>query len=386
MSSNPQKLGLLLFAILGGVAVLALLIERQTSHQVHPAPAKISMAGMSPENHASNQITTAAASVKLSADFLKQASEKLKGLDANGAREELEALRAALAAMPTNEAVALIRQFLDSKADAPTHLGFKIAGHGWLDEAPTMRTFLLDELGRIDPAAAADYARVILANMDSPDEWAVALRNLARGDDSDAARQLLEEKTSEMLQYQPWQQNPSSGFLEAFDVAVYLGGTSLLPMLTGLVEQQGNPAIGHASYLALDRLVINAPATTLNALLANMNSMQGRELTRADYFSRADVSDPQQRQILENYLLNPNVTPPELNAFANIFPNENFMISPNLLTQSPAISHEALVSRDKESLQVMQEWLADPRFAGVRPVLEIAASRLEGFVKQEDGK
>ena len=101
--------------------------------------------------------------------------------DAKTARELLAELRAALSAMPKNEAVAAIKQFLDSKADAATQLGFKVAKNGLLDDAPTLRTFLLDELARIDPAAAADYSKVILASKDSPDEWAVALRNLANG-------------------------------------------------------------------------------------------------------------------------------------------------------------------------------------------------------------
>src|ERR1019366_6538299 len=124
--------------------------------------------------------------------------------DAKAARQSLAELRRALSVRPTAAAVAAIRQFLDSKEDASTHLGFKVAGSGLLDEAPTLRTFLLDELARLDPAAAADYAKVVLANMDSPDEWAVALRNLALGNTSTEARALLLQKTEQMLQYAPW--------------------------------------------------------------------------------------------------------------------------------------------------------------------------------------
>ena len=237
--------------------------------------------------------------------------------------------------MPTNAAVAAIRQLLDSKMDASTHLGFKVASNGFLAEAPSLRAFLLDELGRLNPAAAAEYSKVILTSMDSADEWAVALRNLARGDTSADGRALLEQKTGEMLQFEPWQQNPSAGYLESFDVAVYLGGTSLIPTLSNLVRSQDNPALAHASFLAMDRLTINDPATTLAALQADPDLMQGRESTRADYFSRANVNDPQQRQILENYLLNPQTTPAEIDTFAGIFPNANFMVSQNLLTQTP---------------------------------------------------
>lgn len=303
--------------------------------------------------------------------------------DAATARKELAELRAMLSAMPVNEAVAAIKQFLDSKDDAATHLGFKVAKNGLLDDAPTLRTFLLDELARIDPAAAADYSKVILASKDSPDEWAVALRNLAWGDTNADGRALLEQKTGEMLQYQPWQQNPSMGFLEAFDMAVYIGGTSLMPVLTELVQQQNNSAVAHASFLALDRLVINNPAATLAALLADPNSMQGREATRADYFARANVGDPQQKQILENYLLNPQTSAAEIEAFAGVFPNANYMISPNLLTQSQTPNRAALVNRDVESLRAVQGWITDPRFAQLLPSLQKMQVRLAGFVQQE---
>jgi hypothetical protein len=316
------------------------------------------------------------------AQRLREMGESLKAsADAANSRRSLAQWRAELAAMPRDAAVSAIRQFLNSKEDAPTHLGFKVSGSGLLDEAPTLRTFLLDELARIDPAAAADYSKVILAGMDSPDEWAVALRNLASGDSSADGRALLEQKTIAMLQYQPWQQNPSVGYLEGFDVAVYLGGTDLLPTLSDLVRQQ-DPALSHASYLALDRLVINNPATVLGALEAAPDLMQGREATRADYFARADVRDPQQRQVLETYLLNPSLSASELQTFAGIYPNANYMISPNLLTPTPTPDHNALMDRDAQSLAVVQQWMADPRFASLGPALQSITARLRNFVQQ----
>ena len=99
-----------------------------------------------------------------------------------------------------------------------------------------------------------------------------------------------------------------------------------------MVQSQTDPAISHAAFLALDRLVINNPTAVLQSLEAQPDLLTGWESTRADYFARADVSDPQQRQVLQNYLLNPAISAAELQTFAGIFPNANFMISPNLLT------------------------------------------------------
>jgi len=318
----------------------------------------------------------------MSSSSLQQTFDLLKGAPAAATQLHLADLRRKLALMPTNAAVAEIRRFLDSRADAPTHLRFKIMEGGNLEEAPTLRTFLMDELLRLDSVAAAEYAKVVLASKDSPDEWAVALRNLARGDASADGRALLEQKTVELLRHQPWQQEPSVGFLEAFDAAVFVGGTKAIPALSDLVRRKDNQAVAHAAYLALDRLVINDPVQTLTAIQTTSESMQGREQTRANYFARGDVRDPRQRELLESYVLNLQTSAAELEAFAGVYPNANFMISPNLLTQNQTPDRAALVARDAESLRVVREWIADPRFAKQRPALEKISSRLEEFVRQ----
>lgn len=305
--------------------------------------------------------------------------------DAKISRLTLEGLRAKLAAMPKAEAVALICKFLDGKTDAATRLGFKVTSNGLLSEAPTFRTFLLDELARLDPAAAADYAKIILASMDSPDEWAVALRNLLRGDSSSDASALAKTKFMQMLVYADWQRSPSIGYLEAFDVAVQLGDPDFVPPMTGLLTATNNPAVAHAAYLSLDRMVINNPVQTLTALATDPSAMAGRELVRADYFARLDVRDPRQEALLENYLLSPQLSPAELQQFIGVFPNANFMISPNLLTANNTLSHAALTGRDAASFQVLNQWLADPRFAQLHSHLETAQQRVAGFVSQEGG-
>ena len=383
MSSPATNRSWLLLILAGGVLLaLALWFMRRQPEpavQVHAAGATSSPKATTAPSEANPTVRPAAEDDHR----LQEAREALrKESDTRIIRQKLAELRQTLAAMPKSAAIAAIRQFLDSKADASTRLGFKLASDGMLDEAPTLRTFLLDELGRLDPAAAADYSKVVLASMDSPDEWAVALRNLASGDASADGRALLEQKTARMLEYAPWQQNPSTGFLEAFDVTVYLGGTDFVPVLSDLVRSQDNPAVAHAAFLALDRLVINNPATVLESLEDEPDLMKGRESTRADYFARANASDPQQRQILESYLLDPAISTAELQTFAGIYPNANFMISPNLLTQATTPGHDALMSLDAQALAVAQEWLADPRFARVAPDLQTITQRLEGFAAQ----
>jgi hypothetical protein len=314
--------------------------------------------------------------------MLDGAARKFREGDPSAARIKCEELRRALLAFPTNAAATAIRDFLDSRADAATGLSFKVGTDGFLTESPSLRVFLLDYLAQIDAAAAAAYATTILATMESPDEWAVALRSYAAANPTSGGRSFLAQKLQAMLTHDDWVREPSTGFLEAFDVAVYLGGTNLVPTVAGLLQRRDNEPVSHAAYLVLDRLTLQDPTTTLAALQASPQWMQGREVTRANYFARADVREAQQRQILEEYLLSPNRTAAELQTFAGLYPNANLMVSANLLTRVQSPGHEELVSRDIAAWRAAQEWLTDPRFQALKPHLEKIRIRLEIFVQQ----
>jgi hypothetical protein len=62
------------------------------------------------------------------------------------------------------------------------------------------------------------------------------------------------------------------------------------------------------------------------------------------------------------------------------------MISNNLLTPTPTPNRDQLISRDAESLRVLSDWLADPRFEGLHPILLRMGSRLGDFVRQANTK
>jgi hypothetical protein len=172
--TNPNRWPLLLTG--GGVA-LALVLwlafrQPEPAHQLQPPPTTSSPKAAVVQ---STTNTTTAPAIR-SDGRLQEVCEALrKESNARIIRQKLAELRKELSAMPTKEAVGAVRQFLDSKADVSTHLGFKLSSNGLLDDAPTLRTFLLDELAHLDPAAAAEYAAVVLASMDSPDAWAVVL-------------------------------------------------------------------------------------------------------------------------------------------------------------------------------------------------------------------
>lgn len=318
---------------------------------------------------------------------IKGAASALRaGGGAEAARRGLEELRGRLSALPREAAVAAVAEALRSGVDAPSGLPFAIGPGGALDSAPSLRTFLLDYLAQLDPAAAAQFARTALATKGSPDEWAVALRCVARAETDEAARKFLEGKMRELLTHEPWRRDPSAGFLEAFDVAVHLRGASLVPELSALVRLTDHRAAAHAAYLALDRLAIADAAPVLAKLADEPELMQGREVTRANFFARADVADGAQRATVERYLLDARRPAEELRTFAGLFPNANFMVSQNLLTPTVTPDRATLAARDRAALRAVNEWLADARFAPLRAELERTRARLEKFVRQTEGR
>lgn len=111
---------------------------------------------------------------------------------------ELEKLEKILAARPNREpllrflgdftakfltadpdkASATLLAYLRSGQDLPTGLDFVI-GEGGLEEWPSLRAFLLDLLGKVDPEEAARYARAkVIPAKNSTVEYAVSLRIL----------------------------------------------------------------------------------------------------------------------------------------------------------------------------------------------------------------
>ena len=300
-------------------------------------------------------------------------------LSASNAADRNQAIRTFqqwLSSLPKDQAAGVIRQFLASRQDAPTGQGLQLNADGSLRQPPTLRTLLLDMLGKLDPAQAAAAAKEILQRKDSADEWAVALALYARANSSDDALSFLRQKAEEMAGYRPWQANPSAGYLEAFDVFVYTGDTDFVPELAQFACSKENPALAHAAFLAMDRLVQNNPLDTLETLDDNPALLSGREGAAAGFFARADVRDPDQKALLEDYLLSPHRSLPELEAFAGLHPNESFMVSHNLLTASAALSNAELLSRYQAAQQTVGQWLQESRFAGIWPQLQQVQGRL----------
>ena len=289
----------------------------------------------------------------------------------------LASLREALKHSDPKVALAAIRQFLANGDDAKTGLGFRVGEGGVLDEAPTMRTFLMDQLGTISRDAgtsdAADEARATIKANTSPDETALAMRNLAWAD-PEGSKTLLASAERAMLDNAAWRQSPTGGYLEAFDIAAYVGDASLLDELASMAKTPS--PVQRAALVAMERLSAMAPDQVVGYLNAHPNLLSDLPLLRADYMGNVDLSDPAQRAQAEAYLQRTDVTDEEKTKFIGRLATPAGFTSNNLLT--PADIPMSLPQHRSLVNQVAGEWLASGRYPALQTALQTAITSTTG--------
>jgi hypothetical protein len=291
--------------------------------------------------------------------------------------EPLAARRAELLQEDSHALLGAIREFLATGQDSATGAPFAVApGGGDLATAPTFRVWLLDLAGAIDQVArtgeAAAISREILATKRSPEEWAVALRNIAWAEPE--AAPYLAAKFREMVSYQPWVAAPTAGLLEAFDIAVFSGDPALIPVFADLLRGS-QPALRRAAGVALDRLAENAALPVMTYLNTHPEILADRPMLRADYFAKADPAQLAQRAALETYLARRDVSVAEKTKLVKALAAPGSFISDNLLTSRRALTEDA--TRISGLDRALNEWLAANRFPELAPVLAQVRERLK---------
>ncbi len=339
-----------------------------------------------PDGNAPITVTRAPESAVELAAALAEVEAFLRGKhSANEIARMLEQFRARLMHGQPGAALQVMSDYLGSGRDLSTTLDFNVGKGGWLDSAPTLRVFMLDTLGEVDPAAGAAYAKTILDQPPgSADEWALSLRNLTQHDDAMAADPYLANKTRELISNPAWLNNPSLGFLEAFDFVVFTKQTDLAPQMASYLENTDyDQGLRYASYVALDRLVIANPASVLPIMEANPHMLDTRPAVRASEFARADVTDPVQLAAVENYLLRTDLSTFEISQFMDGFPWHAQGVGNNLATVSAMPNLQQMAVQDAASLAAVDQWLADPRFASLQADLQKLRADLVRVIKSD---
>lgn len=281
-----------------------------------------------------------------------------------GTAADLVALRNLLFADP-GAGIAAIRSFLATHEDASINQPLTVGPGGTLTGAPTLRLFLLDILGQLArltrTSDGAAISRQILAKKDSPDEWAIALRNIAWGESD--SRPFLADKMREMLSYEPWRATPTAGMLQAFDVAVYSGDPRFVTTF-GELAQSGEAAMERAAIVALDRLAETSTLAVMNYLNAHPNEIASLPLIRADYFAKADLGNPEQRAAVEHYLSRGDVTEAEKTKFLHAVATPGTFVSDSLLSTSVRTDDES--ARHAGIAAAASAWLQAGSFPSLR--------------------
>ncbi len=295
--------------------------------------------------------------------------------------EVLADLHQCLRDAPPSVAAAAISAYLDSKADVSTGLDFFAGADGALVEAPSLRTALLDALAGLDASKSAAYAHEVLAQPQSPGEWALAMRDLARQNADGSHTAELSQALEKMLDNQDWLRTAPRALLEALDVAVALGGPAEFQNLGSVLHLQdasGGPAgngISNAAATALERMTYRNPAQTVRLLEADPSLLAWAPEERGGLMARANTADPGQRAAVESYLLRTDLPPEEVHAFASTFPNSTAVLGGTLVSNEVTVQDAVNAA---EALALVEQWRRDPRFQARRAELQQISERLAG--------
>jgi hypothetical protein len=302
------------------------------------------------------------------------------GAPLSRAGEVLAEMAKALDTSPRAEAVAALLAVLDSGADAPTGLVFKVGSGGVLVGAPTLRVWMLDQLGRIDRLAAARYAARIYERHGSADEWAIALRNDWREAAPSGRIETVRARALELLADTEWTKQASIGFLEALDLTVATTAWEAVPRLEQWLGSAHPEALRAGAWIALDRLTLEAPEDFLPALVQHRDWLASQPLLRAGLMARADLDVGRERQAAEIYLERDDLTAMEGKRFFELVPHVSATVSHNLVTSSRSSTPQRAATLDRAALAGVRKWRADARFSRWNAELAAAEIRLSESV------
>lgn len=290
--------------------------------------------------------------------------------DAAAIRGKLLALRTEWAEADPHTLAETIALLLREGRDAPTGLRFRVGLHGMLEEWPTARVFLLDALAPADPEAAAELAREILASTGSPEEYALALRPLARAGLARAPDAELLGCFQTLLARNAWHQSP--GFAESLDLARTIGTPETA---AALLAWSGDARLRS---MALHEFAAEHPEAFAQTLPVARNLDPAE---RASLMARLDPSSPGQAEALDLYLADPARDQAECLEFLKLFPLRSATTGHRLYSRTPApYTAESVATSDRAALDLTRQWLARPELASHHDALRKLEARLADWV------
>ena len=129
-----------------------------------------------------------------------------------------------------------------------------------------------------------------------------------------------------------------------------------------------------AAAVALDRLSEMAPLDVMTYLNANPAEFSEKPFLRADYYSRADLSQAAQRVAVETYLARADVSVAEKSKLLSTFASPGSFVGDTLVTQP--VPDEASPQRTVGLQAAVDEWLKANRFPTLNGPLANLRERL----------
>lgn len=296
----------------------------------------------------------------------------------------LRSLRDGIRAAEPGVAAMAIVDFLMSGRDAATRLPFVVGSGGTMESVPTLRTALLDLLPSLDPEIALEVARGVMNAEQSPDEYALALRNLAWSNFGDDLKNELASRLNQMISLKDWREHPSAGFLEGLDAAVEIADANTFGAMLRLNATAENGALARASFMVLDRMVVRDTSLLEQSFETDVGLSGIAPERRASLMSRLESNSENQRKLLVDYLANPDLGENESDYFAELFPNGNHLHGNWLITSSePSRSIASRLEGDRRILAGIEGILAGNPPAQVSKALVRIQTRLQGSMPKE---
>lgn len=315
--------------------------------------------------------------------MLEAESRLLKAPSPLEVGEILSELAARLDTKRPAEAALAIEEYLRTGRDVPTRLGFVVSPDGGtLEEVPTLRSWLLDLLGCIDPVAAASQARTLLTQrrFQNGGESALAMRNLVWGSGQTMAgvdRQIFESATIQHLSNGEWAANPDQGYLEGFDAAVFSPSRLAVSRLAVIASDGGGPAASRfAARLALERMALDAGGDPLAAI----GDSALDAVAKGEILALANPEDPEVVRVLERFLQDANRSEAQA-AFFSGFPQGSRNLGPRLISWGPGEESAFQKDRDRAALELVERWIAEDKFLNYDGALQKIRERLRAFLE-----
>ena len=368
---------------LAGAALTALLKFASPPPRQQPAPAREALAP--PIAAPLSSATNPTGHSRTTAQIRQTLDELRRNPDLRDTRLAIDRLRHAML-NETDEIAAAraITDFIHRGEDAATSLPLIVGPEGCLSSAPTLRIVLLDLLPALDPTTALALARELIRHPSSPDEYALALRNLAWNDLDGDLHDELTDAFNRMLGQAAWLEQPSAGLLEAFDIALQIPSPVIFSRLSELIASRQDPRhapLVRAASITLDRMILRDPSLLTHARRHIPQWLETAPSHRASLMSRLDLTQTDHQALLVEYLAAPTIGSSERLLFCELFPNGNYLHGHRLVSSAESVPTIAeRLQLDTRALIILRQLaLQAPETAA--PAIQSIITRLQSHVR-----